>query len=89
MLGSFTLAMWEFGARYGVLIQTETRKVSIKGEPYVPADENWSILWFNAGAVPIEGRSFFTGGGKVTFDLSRGQSEPLSKEEADKLRHIP
>jgi hypothetical protein len=83
------IVMWEFGNRYGVLIQKITYKEWIKGEPNVPFDENWRILWFNAADVPIEGRSFFTGGGKVAFDLSRGQSEPLSKEEAEKLRTTP
>ena len=57
MPGSFTPAMWEFGTRHGVLIQKITHKVRIKGEPDVPFDENWNIVWFNAAAVPIEGRS--------------------------------
>ncbi len=78
------LSCGNLGARYGVVISTHHPAEG--GRPFV---EEWNVLWFNASEVPIEGRSLFTGGGRVTFELSRGRSEPFSKEQADKLLNSP
>jgi hypothetical protein len=83
------IVAWEYGERYGVVTQKITFKEKPPGAAYMPFDEDWSVVWFNAADAPMEERSFFTGGGKVTFDLSRGQSQALSKEEADGLRRAP
>jgi hypothetical protein len=91
---------WEFGDRYGFLFHKVTGgppppppvvdkqivadKLDIP-EKAQPRVETWRIVWFKAADFPIEGRSLLTGGGKVTFDMSQGQVEPLSEEEAEKL----
>jgi hypothetical protein len=61
---------WVFGDRYGVVTRT---------------DEEWRVTWFNAADVPLTGRSILRGGGRVTLDLSQGQTEPLSADEVENL----
>jgi hypothetical protein len=62
--------MWIEGARYGLVTRN--------------TDKQWSVTWFGAAAVPLEGRIFLLGGGRATFDMVRGKTEafPLGKVEA-------
>ncbi len=66
---------WLPGYRYGVL----TKNV----------DGDHRIIWFEADAVAVEGRSSLTGGGTVTFDLSKGQAAPLTSEQWGDLELNP
>ena len=47
---------WEWGSRYGVV--TMNRK------------EEWSVAWFGAEEIPLEGRAWGKGDGKASFDLA-------------------
>jgi hypothetical protein len=67
---------WKFGSRYGVVLEVRENN---------PPVTKWSVVWFRAADVPLKGRSLFTGGGTVTFDLSKGQRESLSKEKAEQF----
>lgn len=66
---------WLPGCRYGVV----TKNVDGKDR----------IIWFDADAVAIEGHSSLTGGGTVTFDLSKGQGAPLTNEQLGDLELNP
>jgi hypothetical protein len=62
---------WQFGERYGVVTRS--------------TDGQWRITWFDADTVPIKGRNVLTGGGKVIFDLSIGQTEQLTDDQVSAL----
>lgn len=62
---------WRFGERYGVITRSR--------------DREWRITWFEAGEVPLFGRSLLTGQGTATFDLTKGQTEPLAAGDVESL----
>lgn len=62
---------WQPGERYGVVTRS--------------TDGTWRVSWFGADSVPIEGRLWVLGGGKASFDLSAGQTVPLSAEQVKSL----
>ena len=59
--------MWEFAGRYGVV----TRRT----------DEIWRITWFEANALPIQGRGFLLGQGEVDIDLAKGRTEQMNADD--------
>lgn len=66
-----TVAAWVFGDRYAILSRT-------KGG-------SWYVTWFEADAVPLEGRSLLTGGGTATFDIPKGRTEALPDADVKAL----
>jgi hypothetical protein len=57
---------WITGERYGVITRT--------------TDRQWSITWFEAKDVPVQGRGLYSKPARITFDLSKGRKEPLSED---------
>ena len=62
---------WRQGDRYGVVTQNKAGA--------------WTVTWFDAAAVPVEGRSRLFAGGTVELDLAKGRAELLPREQAEKL----
>jgi hypothetical protein len=62
---------WRNARRYGVITRSK--------------DGTWRITWFAASQIPIEGRHFILGGGRVRIDLSQGMSEVLPQEAIREL----
>jgi hypothetical protein len=69
--GPASFVEWQEGQRYGVVTRSK--------------DGAWRITWFNASQVPIEGRRFIFGGGRVHMDFSQGRSEVLTREAVREL----
>jgi hypothetical protein len=65
------LVAWRKGDRYGVVTQGK--------------DQAWRVSWFDATDVPIQGRSPLLGGGSVEFDLTKGRTEALPREQAEAI----
>lgn len=63
--------LWRSGERYGVVMQ------NTKGE--------WRAAWFTAAEVPVQGRNWLGGEGRVEFDLSKAEIVPL---DADTVRAL-
>jgi hypothetical protein len=66
---------WKSGERFAVVTLT--------------ADAKWWITTFDAEDVKIEGASALTGGGRATFDLSKGRTAPLTGEAHSSLELGP
>jgi hypothetical protein len=62
---------WRSGEKYGVVMQTKT------GE--------WRVAWFPAADVPIQGRNWLGGEGRVEFDLSKAEIVPLDADTVKAL----
>jgi hypothetical protein len=59
---------WQAGERFGVVMLIK--------------DGTWRIAWFNAEAVPIQGRNLLGRNGQVTFDRSNSEIVSLKDEDA-------
>lgn len=62
---------WKQADRFGVVIQRD--------------DRSWWVTWFDAGDVPINGRTPVLGGGSAIFDLNNGRAEPFPLEKVKDL----
>lgn len=58
---------WELAERYGFLLLDET---------------GLKVWWFAAEEVPVEGRDWVTGGGRVRFRLDPARAESATRSEA-------
>jgi hypothetical protein len=63
---------WRWGRRYGVAFRDSAQR--------------WHVTWVPAGRVEVSGRIPFAGGGRADFDLTGGETVPLTAQEVGGLR---
>jgi len=66
-----SIVMWKWGTRYGVLVEKK--------------DRTWHATWFTPDEVPLIGRFWIVGGGKVEFDLAGRVAVPVPVSELKEM----